>query len=281
MLAQAMDALADCDVVIAAVGGSSSRFAGAGEFDANGALKRQDEITMDCGENVDDCCLRLPGGQLELLRALKAAGKQVVTVLIGGRPYEMAEIDAWSDAILCCFYPGLTGGEAVARLLFGAAEPAGRLSVSLPDHVGQLPVYYNAKDSYRPGAYYNAGRPRYGFGAGLSYTTFAYELVSSPTPERLELTFQVRNTGRRPGWAVPQLYLHRTQGAVTSRVRQLCGFEACRLAPGETKTVTLPIPRESLMQWDAAMAQRLLPGRIQWFLGDQGETCLEGAFVLP
>ncbi len=281
MLAAALEALADCDVVIAVVGGSSSRFAGAGEFDANGALKRQDEITMDCGENVDDCCLRLPGGQLELLRALKAAGKQVVTVLIGGRPYEMAEIDAWSDAILCCFYPGLTGGEAVARLLFGAAEPAGRLSVSLPDHVGQLPVYYNAKDSYCPGAYYNAGRPRYGFGSGLSYTSFAYTLLTPPTPEKPEVTFQVRNTGRRPGWAVPQLYLHRTQGAVTSRVRQLCGFEACRLAPGETKTVTLPIPRESLMQWDAAMAQRLLPGRIQWFLGDHGETCLEGAFVLP
>ena len=105
--------------------------------------------------------------------------------------------------------------------------------------------------------------------------------MSSPTPERLELTFQVRNTGRRPGWAVPQLYLHRTQGAVTSRVRQLCGFDACRLAPGETKTVTLPFPRETLLQWYAAMVRRLLPGRIQWFLGDHGETCLEGAFVLP
>src|SRR5699024_1904241 len=207
MAASALEAVSDCDVVIAVVGGSSSRFAGAGEFDANGAMKRQSQITMDCGENVDDCHLRLPGGQLELLRALKAAGKRVVTVLLGGRPYEMAELDACSDAILCCFYPGLTGGEAVARLLFGSAEPAGRLSVSLPDHVGQLPVYYNAKDSYRPGAYYNAGRPRYGFGCGLSYTAFAYTLVASPAPDRLAVTFQVQNTGDRPGWAVPQLYL--------------------------------------------------------------------------
>ena len=281
MAASALEAVSDCDVVIAVVGGSSSRFAGAGEFDANGAMKRQSQITMDCGENVDDCHLRLPGGQLELLRALKAAGKRVVTVLLGGRPYEMAELDACSDAILCCFYPGLTGGEAVARLLFGSAEPAGRLSVSLPDHVGQLPVYYNAKDSYRPGAYYNAGRPRYGFGCGLSYTAFAYTLVAPPAPDRLAVTFQVQNTGDRPGWAVPQLYLHRTQGAVTSRVRQLCGFEARRLEPGEAATLTIPIPPESLMQWDAAMVQRRLPGRIQWFLGDSGETYCEGVFVLP
>ena len=276
----ALAAVADCDTVVAVVGGSSSRFAG-GEFDANGALKRQTALTMDCGENVDDCHLRLPGGQLPLLRALKAAGKRVITVLVGGRPYEMGEIDAVSDAILCCFYPGLTGGEAVAKVLTGQIEPAGRLSVSLPDSVGQLPVYYNAKDSYRPGAYYNAQPPRYGFGCGLSYTTFAYTVLEAPTAHTPALTFQVRNTGARPGWAVPQLYLHRTQGVVTSRVRQLCGFAKCRLAPGEAQTLTIAIEPESLMQWDAAMTRRQVPGKIQWFLADSGRTQHEGAFVLP
>ncbi len=274
-LEAALEALKDRDTVIAVLGGSSSRFALQGEFDANGAMKAQSAVTMDCGENVDAGSLALPGQQLTLLRRLKEAGKRVITVLISGRPYEMAQIEAYSDAIVCAFYPGLTGGEAIAKLLFGQCEPAGRLSVSLPDHVGQLPVYYNAKDSYRPMAYYDYSRPRYGFGAGLSYTSFRYELVAAGAEQ---VTFRVRNTGARPGWAVPQLYLHRTQGVVTSRVRQLCGFHKCLLAPGEDREITLPIPRESLCQWDAAMHLRLVPGRIQWFLCDSGETRLEGEF---
>ncbi len=279
LLERAVQESRSCDVVVAVLGGTSSRFTG-GEFDANGALKKQDTATMDCGENVDDCHLRLPGGQLELLRRLHESGKRVVTVLVGGRPYEMAEIEAWSQAVFCCFYPGPSGGDALARLLFGAAEPAGRLCVSLPDHVGQLPVYYNAKDSYRPGAYYNAARPRYGFGSGLSYTTFACRLEKAPGAEDLAVEFRVANTGKRPGWVVPQLYLHRTQGVVTSRIRQLCGFEKVYLAPGEERLLRIPIPRESLTQWDTAMVQRLVPGRIQWFLGDSGKTWLEGEFVL-
>lgn len=279
VVAEALDAVRDCSVVIAALGGTSSRFSG-GEFNANGALKKQDAVTMDCGENVDDCRLRLPGSQLELLQGLKDSGKRVVTVLIGGRPYEMDRITECSDAIFCCFYPGLTGGEALAKLIFGACEPAGRLNVSLPDSVGQLPVYYNAKDSYRPGAYYNGGRPRYGFGCGMGYTEFAYSLDTPPEKDSLSVNFRVTNTGRHPGWAVPQLYLHRTQGVVTSRIRQLCGFRKVLLQPGKTETLTIPIPRESLEQWDLSMRPRLLPGKIQWFLGDSGETRLQGEFIL-
>ncbi len=277
MMEEALEEMRSCDAVVAVLGGTSSRFAAAGEFDANGAMKNQSAVTMDCGENVDDCHLRIPGDQLELLRRLHESGKRVITVLMGGRPYEMEEIHRLSDAIFCCFYPGPTGGDALARLLFGYAEPAGRLSVSLPDRVGQLPVYYNHKDSYRPGAYYNADRPRYGFGCGLSYTTFSYALEKAG---ETEVTFRVTNTGGRGGWAVPQLYLHRTQGVVTSRVRQLCGFQKCFLAPGETDIVTIPIPRESLMQWDLSMKQRLIPGRIRWFLCDSGETKLEGTFTV-
>ena len=115
---EALAALADCDTVVAVLGGTSSRFAG-GDFDTNGALKHQTDVTMDCGENVDDCRLTLPGDQLRLLRALHDSGKQVVTVLIGGRPYAMEEIDACSDAILIAFYPGITGGDAIAGLLWG------------------------------------------------------------------------------------------------------------------------------------------------------------------
>lgn len=266
-----------CDVIVAVVGGTSSRFAG-GSFDANGALKRQDTVTMDCGENVDDCRLRLPGGQFPLLRRLRRLGKPLITVMIGGRPYEMEEIHRLSDAIVCAFYPGLTGGEAIGALLLGETEPGGRLSVSLPDHVGQLPVYYNARDSYRAGTYYNGGRPRYGFGFGMSYTAFSCEGLENPSADKPALTFRVRNAGSRPGWAVPQLYLHRTQGVVTSRIRQLCGFRKVYLGPGEATKLTILIPEESLCQWDLSMTWRRVPGKIEWYLWDCGETWLEGSF---
>lgn len=272
---QALVTLADCETVIVALGGTSSRFGGGGEFDANGAMKKQDSVQMDCGENVDDCNLQLPGGQLSLLRSLKASGKKIISVLIGGRPYEMAQIDEYSDAIICAFYPGLTGGEAIAKLIFGACEPAGRLSVSLPDHVGQLPVYYNAKDSYRAGNYYNADRPKYRFGSGLGYTEFSYRLTHA---DRESVSFCVENVGNRAGWAVPQLYLHRTQGIVTSRIRQLCGFTKCQLQPGETANITLSIPEDALMQWDSSMTARCVPGKIEWFVADNGADKLEGTF---
>ena len=151
-IAEAVQAAEAADVIVAVLGGTSSRFAG-GEFHDNGALKAQDVATMDCGENVDASRLGLPGDQVALLKALQATGKPVVAVLIAGRPYAMEAVEA--DAIVCCFYPGLTGGSTVARLLFGQLEPGGRLPVSLPDRVGQLPVYYNFKDSYRGMCYYD------------------------------------------------------------------------------------------------------------------------------
>ena len=235
---------------------------------------------MDCGENVDAALLRLPGEQLELLRRLRGAGKPVATFLIQGRPYEMEEIDACSDALFCCFYPGLTGGEAAAKLLFGDLTPAGRLPVSLPDRAGQLPVYYNYKDSYQGMRYYDAPRPRYPFGWGLTYTRFAYALASAPEEGDLSLAFTVRNAGERTACAVPQLYLHRSQGAATSRVRALCAFSKTELAPGQEKALRLDIPRESLTQWDARGRTILPPGKIQWFLRDGGEDLLQGEFFV-
>lgn len=279
LLAEAEWGARDADVVLAVLGGTSSRFGG-GEFQDNGALARQETVTMDCGENVDAGLLRLPGEQLELLRRMKAGGKPVVTILIAGRPYEMEEIQRQSDGLLCCFYPGLTGGETLAKLLFGEISPAGRLPVSLPDHAGQLPVYYNYKDSYQGMRYCDMDQPRYPFGSGLTYSKFVWSLVSAPqdAPGELAVVFTVRNTGEREACAVPQLYLHRTQGVVTSRKRALCAFDKIRLAPGEARTVKLAIPGESLGQWDAGMRFAVPPGKIEWFLCDGGETCLEGAF---
>lgn len=282
-LEEAAWAAGEADVILAVLGGTSSRFGG-GAFQDNGALADQEEVSMDCGENVDTGQLKLPGAQLELLRRLKESGKPVAAVLIGGRPYEMAEVEAHSDAILCAFYPGPAGGEALAKLLFGELSPAGRLPVSLPDHAGQLPVYYNYKDSYQGMRYWDADRPRYAFGSGLTYSRFAWTLTSPPrdTPdgEGVSVTFAVRNAGDRAACAVPQLYLHRTQGAATSRRRALCAFGKAYLEPGEERTMTLDISRESLCQWDAGMRQVLPPGKIEWFLCDGGETLLEGSFMV-
>ncbi len=275
----AAKAAGEADVIVAALGGTSSRFCG-GDFLDNGALADQSAVSMDCGENVDAALLRLPGDQMTLLRRLRESGKPVVTVLIQGRPYEMADIDACSDAIFCCFYPGLTGGEALAKLLFGELSPAGRLPVSLPDRAGQLPVYYNYKDSYQGMRYCDADRPRYAFGFGLTYTQFNYTLLSAPEPGALVLSAAVRNAGARTACAVPQLYLHRTQGITSSRVRALCAFDKVELAPGQEKTLHLEIPRESLTQWDAAGHEVLPPGRIEWFLQDGGEDLLSGSFCI-
>ena len=281
MLQSALEMAKDCDLIINVVGGSSSRFAVQGEFDSNGAMKKQSAITMDCGENVDNSSLELPGQQMMLMKAMKDLGKPIITVVIAGRPYESCFIDQYSDALVYSFYPGLTGGEALAKLLFGEVEPAGRLNASLPNQAHQLPCYYNHKDSYNPMRYYaGSAKPKYGFGCGLSYTQFGFSLVAAPTADSRKVTFRVTNTGERPGYAVPQLYIHRTQGAVTSRVRQLCGFTKLYLQPGESKTVTVAVPEESLIQYDYAMKRVVLPGKIDWFLCDSGETKLEGNFVL-
>lgn len=264
----------EADVYLAVVGGTSSRFSG-GEFDDNGALKSQQGITMDCGENVDDCRLELMGEQLELLKSLHATGKPVITVVIGGRPYAMEQIEAYSQAIVYSFYPGPTGGQALAKLLLGDIAPAGRLPVSLPDVPGQLPVYYNPKNSYEAMRYYNAGPVRYPFGSGLSGTAFRWQLLEGG---REKVAFRLENVGRTPGWAVPQLYLRRTQGVVTARARQLAGFAKVYLAPGERRDITIPIDPESLIQWDGAMRPVTPPGKILWFLADEGKTCLEGEF---
>lgn len=278
-LTEAVEAMADCDAIVAVVGGSSSRFSGQGEFDTNGAMKKQDEVTMDCGENIDDAYLKLPGDQLRLLHRLKETGKPMVVILLAGRPYEMAELDACSDALVCSFYPGPEGGTALAELLFGEIEPAGRLSVSLPDQVGQLPVYYNAKDSYRSVIYYNSQKPpRYRFGDGLGYTEFAFTLEKAPDADGGALIAKVENVGGRPGYAVPQLYIHRTQGVSSARVRQLCGFRKVRLEPGQSARVEIPIPEDALMQWDSGMHPVCPPGKVCLYLCDSGVTHLSGDF---
>ena len=129
--------------------------------------------------------------------------------------------------------------------------------------------------------YYDSPNPtRYPFGFGLTYTSFAYTLEQAPDGDRTPLRVTVRNTGACTAYAVPQLYLRRLQGEVTSRVRELCGFEKVLLAPNESKTITLKIPSDSLCQWDLSMHHTRVPGAFEWYLCDMGATELHGKFEI-
>jgi len=272
-----IDALKDCDIVFAAVGGSSSRFEGS-RIAANGAVGAS--RGMDCGEGLDSGTLELPGVQTKLLRRLKEAGHTVIAVLIAGRPYAMREIEAYSDAIICAFYPGLYGGDALARLIFGEISPSGRLPISLPDTVGQLPVYYNWKQSYPAMKYCDAVRPKYSFGFGLSYSSMAYSVVCAPDADAPRLTLTVENTGTHIAHAVPMLFLRRKTGIGTARVRELAAFDKVMLKPGEHTELTLPIPPESFEQCDEAGNVSFVPGRFEWYLCDGGMSFAGGEFEI-
>ena len=200
------------DITILVLGGSSSRF-GEVSFDANGAAISEHGVSMDCGEGVDTSELSLPIEQRELAEKIFATGSKVITVIIGGRAYALDTIAEKSDAVLYAFYPGMQGGKAIAEILFGDVNPSGRLPVSLPRCSGQLPVYYNYKNSYRSMHYYNIpDGAAYTFGYGKSYTNFEYEDVSfgnkDVTIEELqkngiEVEMTIKNIGAQDGYAVP------------------------------------------------------------------------------
>jgi beta-glucosidase len=171
----ALAAAAQADTVVMVVGGSSARDFGEGAIDLKtGASKVNGDPwnDMDCGEGIDRLSLGLSGVQLELMQEVHKLGKRLIVVYINGRPIVEPWVDAHADAIVEAWYPGQKGGHAVADVLFGDVNPSGRLTVSIPKHVGQLPVYYNGKRSRGKRYLEDDARPRYPFGFGLSYTEF-------------------------------------------------------------------------------------------------------------
>ncbi len=280
----ALAAAQTADVVILALGGSSSRFAGA-RFDVNGAALPGGSVQMDCGEGVDSPSLRLPGSQEALARAVRALGKPVVTVVIAGRPYALPEAVQGSDALLYAFYPGPMGGQALAEILTGAVCPSGRLPASLPRSAGHLPCTYNQRVS--------AAGPEtpwlYSFGFGLSYTAFEAAQVTFPPPltfaqvqagARAQVTFTLRNRGDRPGAAVPQLFLRDLQAGTARRVKELKAFARVELAPGEAREISLSLGLEELSLWDGEMRFVAEPGDFTLRLEEGGALLAEGTFTL-
>ena len=238
-----------------------------------------------CGENKSRTSLELPGRQLQLLQAVQATGKPVILVLINGRPLSVNWADKFVPAILEAWYPGSKGGIAIADVLFGDYNPGGKLTVTFPKTVGQIPFNFPAKPASQvdggknPGPDGNMSRINgalYPFGYGLSYTTFEYsDIQISPkviTPnETATVTLKVTNTGDMAGDEVVQLYTRDVLSSVTTYEKNLAGFERVHLQPGETKEVKFTIDRKHLELLDADMKWVVEPGEFVVIAGSSSE----------
>jgi beta-glucosidase len=216
--------------------------------------------------------LDLLGRQDELVKRMIATGKPVVVVLLHGRPNSINYIAKNAAAVLDGWYLGQEGGTALAEVLFGDYNPAGRLPISVPRNVGQLPDYYYYKPSAKRGYLFNPAEPIYPFGYGLSYTTFKYGapvLASAtiPTSGSTSVNVDVTNTGERMGDEVVQMYIHHQLSSVTQPVKILKGFQRVTLKPGETKTVRFTVGPEELRIWNRQMKRVVEPGKIDVMVG--------------
>jgi len=216
--------------------------------------------------------LDMVGRQNDLVKAVVETGKPVVVMLINSGPLSINYIAEKVPAILEGFYLGQETGVAVADVLFGDANPAGKLAVSFPRTVGQLPIYYNHKPTARRGYLYTSKEPLFPFGFGLSYTKFEYSNPKiSPAEispaDRAEVSVTVKNTGNRAGDEIVQLYIRDMVSSVTRPVMELKDFKRVPLAPGESKTVIFTITPDKLSFWDLDMRRVVEPGAFEIMVG--------------
>ncbi|AGA86125.1 beta-glucosidase BglX [Stutzerimonas stutzeri] len=274
MIDEAVRAAREADVIVAAVG------------EARGMSHESSSRTS----------LALPASQQALLEALVATGKPLVVVLMNGRPLQLGWVKEHADAVLETWFAGTEGGHAIADVLFGAHNPSGKLPISFPRSVGQIPTYYNHPRLGRP---YVEGRPGnytsqyfeepngalYPFGYGLSYTDFE---LSKPQLSRrtlnrgqkLEVSVTVKNTGARAGATVVQLYLQDLVGSSVRPVKELKGFTKLMLEPGETQLVRFVLGEEDLKFYDARLDHVAEPGEFEVQLGLDSQSVLSERFEL-
>ena len=277
----------ETDVTILVVGGSSARDFKT-EYIETGAAKVSEDVQlvsdMDCGEGFDRSSLRLLGHQERLIEALSHTGKPLVIVYIEGRPMNMNLASERANALLNAWYPGEQGGTALADVLFGNVNPAGRLPVSIPRNEGQLPVYYS-QGNYR--AYMDGeSGPLYAFGYGLSYTTFDYsDMKIEPGNGKdvlQKVSCTVENTGKRAGDEVVQLYIRDCVASVSQPPILLRGFQRIHLEAGERTTVTFNLGEEELGLYNLNYEYVVEPGEFKVMIGAaSNDIRLDGSFVLP
>jgi len=251
------------------------------------------EIDLMSAEYASRSSLKLSNGQEELLEAVSATGKPLVLVLINGRPQDITWASGHIPAILEAWYPGSQGGNGIADVLFGDANPSGHLPVSWPRSTGQEPIYYNHNLTQNPETAPNfksrywdiPSTPLYPFGYGLSYTTFAFDdLKVAPTARvgsTIEVSADVTNTGSLAGDAVVQLYIHQRAGSASRPIRQLKGFEKVTLEPGAKRTVHFTLGKDELQFWSPAVKTWVVePEQFDVWVGGDSAAALHGEFRL-
>lgn len=276
-IAEAVEAARRADVIVVAVGGSSARDFKTSYKETGAAVTDSKTISdMDCGEGFDRVTLTPLGRQMELLQALKATGKPLVVVYIEGRPMDKSWATQNADALLTAYYPGQEGGIAIADVLFGDYNPAGRLPVSVPAHIGQLPVYYNKKPPMPHDYVEMSARPLYSFGYGLSYTTFEYDNlnIEEVGDTRFQITLDVKNTGNYDGDEVVQLYIHDEYASTAQPMMQLKKFQRVFIPKGETRQVIFILEAEDLSIINADMKCVVEPGDFAIMIGSSSDNIL-------
>jgi beta-glucosidase len=285
-----------------------------GISDAVKAAKKSDVVVLCVGEPHEisgearsRAFLDLPGAQDQLISAIAATGKPIVLVVFGGRPLTFAKAASLSQAILYAWHPGTMAGPAICDLLFGRATPSGKLTTTFPRTVGQIPLYYNHKNTGRPvpvdtkaaqtplgtaedpKGYYSQyldlpQAPAYPFGYGLSYTTFAYSDLKVEAPDAngvIAVTVTIANTGPRDGVEIAQLYTRQLVGTLTRPVKELKSFQRVALKSGEKRTVHFELPKQSLGYYDNNGRFLLEPGKFHLWIAPNSAEGKPVEFVLP
>lgn len=273
LIQEAVDAAGKADVVVAVVG----------------------EASEMSGESASRTNLDIPGDQQKLIDALVATGKPLVVVLLNGRPLTISRIQERAPAILEAWFAGTEAGNAIADVLFGNYNPSGKLTTSFPRNVGQIPIYYNHKNTGRP---YESGAPKfksnyldvsndplYPFGYGLSYTTFIYSNIKLNRPELktgdvLTASVTIANQGNYDGEETVQLYIRDMVGSVTRPVKELKGFQKIFLKAGESKTIHFQITVNDLKFYNSDLKYVAEPGDFKLFIGTNSRDVKEADFKL-
>ncbi|MBN2279837.1 MAG: beta-glucosidase BglX [Candidatus Marinimicrobia bacterium] len=252
------------------------------------------ETRMMSGEASSRLEIDLPGVQNELLMELKKIGKPLVVILMSGRPLTIPWIAENADAILVTWHAGIEAGNAIAETVFGDANPSGKLTMTFPRCVGQIPIYYNQLNTGRPknrdyvwlsGYIDGPNSPLYPFGYGLSYSTFEYgdpilDKSEMGFDETLTVTIAVTNTGKRDGEEVVQLYIHDQVSSIARPVKELKDFQKVFIRAGETKIVKFEITREKLIYYDENYEELLEPGDFEVMIGTNSDEVKTKTFTL-
>ncbi len=266
------------------------------------AARRANKVVFFMGEDWDmsgeaasRTDISIPGVQTELLAELKKLGKPIVVVLMNGRPLVLERENQLADAILEAWFPGTMGGKAITQVLFGEYNPSGKLTMTFPLNLGQVPIYYNSKNTGRPiylenpkykSRYIDSPNdPLFPFGYGLSYTTFEYSDIILSTKELLqngEITAKitVKNTGKFDGEEVVQCYVRDLVGSVTRPVKELKGFEKIMIKAGESKEITFKITPDMLAFHRLDMTYGTEPGDYKLYIGGNSRDMKEIGFKL-